>query len=674
MNKQALIHSDLTHSSPELNDIINNNEIIEASILELQKMMEAKQLSAKQLVEIYLQRIYAYDRAGPRINSILEINPDALSIADELDKERKKNGPRSLLHGIPVILKDVIATADKLRTSNGSYLFLDATPTQDASVVKKLREAGAIILAKANMDELACCNGVASGRGGAVRSPYLLERFANGSSSGAAAAIAANFGVFSLGTDTGSSIRFPASAAALVGLKPTMGLISRAGIIPTDIHLDVIGPITRTIEDAAIVTSILAFEDEKDINTQLKERPKKLDYWSLLNKKKPHSARIGIARKGYFGFHAGIDAAIEKNIVLLEQLGYTLVDAIELSSIEYADGNAEDAAILLASSRWAIDQYFKSLSEDSPIRSFDQFVAATWLAALPTGLSIGQSLPNWFTVKKKDKNPHQYPVHHPEVQAAFKRFISKQRNQVTAIMNCLDLDAIIYPTVSNFSNKIIPNLTPDEQFSMSRGQPELANYGGLPEITVPAGYTKEGYPVGLSFLGRPFSEEVLFSLAYHFEQATLHRKPPNLSKFPPSLNVKLPDIPKNNLFKNKIILKGNEGEITGNLLRATIQDFEPRINTNIIDRTVWFSLTALKNGTLKICLDHSSTRKYDLGIFQGTDLKKLVKKQSKSWSRQSRNTELVVDIEKDLNYCIVIGANMKSVSSGFYKLNWKIST
>src|SRR5215216_5059824 len=236
----------------------------EATIAGLQGAIKAGEMTARDLTELYLGRIAEFNERGPCINAVLEINPEALQIAERLDRERDVRGSRGPLHGIPVLLKDNIGTADKMNTSSGSYLLQGTLVEQDAAVVKKLREAGAVIIGKANMDELGLGNGIPSGRGGPVRNPYALDRDASGSSSGSAAAVAANFTVVALGTDARSSIRFPASDCSVIALKPTMGLISRAGIMLGALTVDTVGPLTRTISDLATVLGVIAGVDPLD--------------------------------------------------------------------------------------------------------------------------------------------------------------------------------------------------------------------------------------------------------------------------------------------------------------------------------------------------------------------------------------------------------------------------
>ncbi len=648
---------------------IDSEEILEASITELQELMDSNELSARQLTEIYLERIYTFDRNGPRINSILEVNPDAIRIAEELDLERKKNGPRSLLHGIPVILKDAIGTADKMRTSNGSYLFIDAKPKEDATIVKKLREAGALIIAKGNMDEMACCNGIASGRGGAVRNPYALDRFANGSSSGPAAGVASNLAVFSIGGDSQSSIRFPASSTSLVGLKPTMGLISRAGVIPGDVHIDVVGPMTRTVEDAAIVTSVLAFKDEKDSYTLLQNRPENVDYLKSITTKPLHKTRLGIARNGFFGYNSEIDSVIQKSIDILKMNDAELIDSIAINSVPYAGGRRQDNKLLSASRNWAMDNYLKGLTDDSPIRSIEQLANAAWFNKVPTILPNHKKYLTWNI---EGRTTTDFPVDSPKIKAAYKRFISDQRLQILPLMDSLKIDFIIFPTTSTITDKLIKDLNKEEPLSEGRGKPQIASYGGLPEITVPAGYTREGFPIGLSILGRPFSEDKLLAFAYAFEQKTNFRKAPDLTKKPPPVKNECPKVSKNDLFENKMILKNLEGNIIGNIIRAGIQANEPRFSSENIDRSVWFSYVAPRTGTFTIQTHRSFQNTYDLAIYQGRKITDLELLSYQHWNYNTKNTQLVTKVQKGKIYQIILGTNENKVASGYYELNWNL--
>jgi amidase len=644
-------------------------DVVDATIDELQTWMESGELTSRELVQLYLERIYSYDRHGPRINSLVELNPDALAIADSLDQERRQLGPRGPLHGIPVILKDAIATADRMRTTNGSYLFMDAVVVEDATVAARLRDAGAVLLAKSTMDEMACCNGVVSGRGGGVRNPYDLDRSASGSSGGSAAALAANFGVVSLGGDTRSSIRFPASATSVVGLKPTMGLISRAGVIPADVHLDVVGPLARTVTDVAITTGILAGLDPRDPYTRRAPAGLPSDYRPFLREGALEGARLGIAREGFFGINSVIDTVMEGALASLERAGAILVDSIVIEAIPYGGGREEDVALLGVSALRAFDDYLRGLGPGSPARSLDQFTAQVWLSHYPTALPRGlRGWLGWFT--PDTLGPADYPITHPEVVAAFERFIEEQRNIVLSEMEEHDLDAIIFPTSSTLPRLFVERM--DAPATTSRGQPEIANYGALPEITVPAGYTGEGFPVGLSFLGRPFSEGELFGLAFAFETATQHRTSPDLSNRPSPVTPDLDPLPANDDFADRTSLIGAEGTVRGTNLRAGVEVGEPRFNQAGIDRTVWYSYVAREAGELILDLGGSSPNRPDLAVFAGARYGDLELLEAGTFDSELNASRLSINVVSGTAYQIVVGTSYDGVRNGRFQLNWRL--
>jgi amidase len=650
-------------------------EVVDATIDQLQTWMESGELTSRELVQLYLERIYSNDRGGPRINSLVELNPDALAIADSLDQERRQQGPRGPLHGIPVILKDAISTADRMRTTNGSYLFMDAVVVQDATVASRLREAGAVLLAKSTMDEMACCNGVVSARGGGVRNPYDLDRSASGSSGGSAAAVAANFGVVSLGGDTRSSIRFPASVTSVVGLKPTMGLISRAGVIPGDVHLDVVGPLARTVTDVAITTGILAGPDPRDPYTRRAPAGLPSDYRPFLREGALQGARLGIARKGFFGINSAIDTVMEGALASLERAGAVLVDSVVIEAIPYGGDREEDVALLEVSALRAFDDYMRGLGEGSPARSLDQFTAQIWLSHYPTALQRGHS--GWVSWFSPDTlRPADYPITHPDVVAAFERFIEEQRNIVLSEMEEHDLDAIIFPTTSTLPELFVETM--DVAATTSRGQPEIANYGGLPEITVPAGYTGAGFPVGLSLLGRPFSEGELFGLAFAFETATHHRKSPDLAKRPTPVSPDLDPLPANDNFADRTSLVGAEGTVRGSNLRAGVEVSEPRFNQEGIDRTVWYSYRARETGELVLDVGGSSPNRQDLAVFVGArygDLELLgagTVDADRPFDSELKAPRLSIRVVGGTTYQIVVGTSYDGVRNGRFQLNWRL--
>ncbi len=645
---------------------INAEMILGKTILQLQQLMITEKMTAENLTQFYLDRIYTYDKSGPTINSILEVNPDAIVIAHSLDLERKNGKIRSHIHGIPIIVKDNIATADKMRTTNGSYLLMDAKPKEDATIISRLRKAGAIILGKGNMDEMSCCNGIISGRGGGVRNPYKLDYFAGGSSSGPAAAIASDFAVFSIGTDTISSIRFPVSATSLFGLKPTFGLISRSGIIPGDIHIDTVGPITRFAEDAAIVIDILASEDPQDIYTQLKDRPIN-NCLNAINSKKISEASIGISRAGFFGFNTEVDRIIEENISFLKKKGARIIDHLILEQKPYTGGRKEDQKLLNASRVWALDHYLKNLSADSPIKSINQLAHAAWFSIVPT------LLPHFKTRTAngiEQFSVENHSVSNSYVQEAHHRFMSEQREGIITIMDDNGLDFIAFPTTTIIPDKLVLESHQDSHFIENKGKPEIASFSGLPEITIPAGYYSNGLPIGISFLGRPFSEDILLAFAHDFEKETQHRKLPDLNQRIPELKTDFPSIPENNLFEKRLLLENSSGMLNGNLSRAGIEAYEPRFSPRNIDRSVWFTYEANNDGYLKISTQKSHRHIYDMAIYTGTTLKNLQLLEPAQWDFITKNTSITLEVQKNKTYLITLGANYMTVASGYYELEW----
>ena len=651
---------------------VTEDLIVEVTIDQMHAWMKAGQLSSRGLTEIYLSRIERYDRRGPRINSILELNPRALAIADSLDRVWREQGPRSILHGIPVVVKDAMATADLMRTSNGSYWLMDAQPIADATVVQRLRDAGALILAKSNMDEMACCNGMMSGRGGAVRNPYDLDRFASGSSGGSAASVAANLAAVSLGGDTRSSVRFPASATSLVGLKPTLGLISRAGVVPGDVHLDVVGPMARTVTDVAILTGLLAGVDERDPFTTAAADSVLSDYRPSLRSDALRGARIGVARDGFFGLNTAIDSVMEVALTLLEREGATVVDSIVLPSVPFGGGREEDIYILDAANSRALDDYLRSLSPDSPIRSVRQLWAAALMRAHPSGLDPAQLRVYARATVELDSLP-DYSLLDPDVRAAFERFMHEQREVVEKELELHDLDAIVFPTASTVTRLIIPSPSGPETVSRSRGRPEIANNAGLPELTVPAGYTSEGFPVGMSILGRPFAEAQLFGLGFAFEQATRHRRPPDLSKIPSPIDSLIPEVPVNDAFADRVALVGLSGSVEGNLLVATVEVGEPRTRTRLVDRTVWFAYPAAISGRLVLDDAGSAPSRYDLVVYRdGSSLEGLTTPVRGVRDLGLNAVRVSLGAQAGVTYAIVLGTDAVGVAGGSFTLNWRL--
>jgi len=475
-------------------------EPTEATIMEIQAAMDAGKLTAKALVQMYLDRIEKYDDQGPAINAIISVNPHALEIAEALDKERAEKGPRSLLHGIPVIVKDNYDTAD-MPTTAGCVCLKDSLPPDDAYQIYKLKEAGAIILAKANLAEFAFTYLTHSSLGGQTLNPYDLTRYPGGSSGGTGAALAANFGVVGLGTDTGGSIRVPSAFNSLVGIRPTIGLASRDGIIPLALTQDVGGPMARTVEDAAIVLDVISGYDPSDVATARSVGEIPASYTSFLDKDGLQGARIGVVR-ALFGENEEVVSVVDTAVEDMKKMGATVID-VEIPNL---DEILSYPSLSTWEFKFQLNEYLESLGDRAPYRSLNEI-----LASGEYDPSIESSL--------KERNQRE------SLDAEEYKDILLYRTKLTQdsllkVMADYDLDALVYPTTTEPPAKI-----GEEQ--ATGGNNRLSPYSGFPAITVPAGYTAtDRLPVGIEFLGRAFSEPVLIKLAYAYEQGTLHRIPP----------------------------------------------------------------------------------------------------------------------------------------------------
>lgn len=518
----------------------------EATISEINTAFDSGELTSEQLTQLYLNRIDAYDNQGPKINSIITINPKALQTARKLDLERQTTGPRSPLHGIPVILKDNYDTFD-LPTTAGSDVLAGSVPPNDAFTVKQFREAGAIILAKANMSEFALSSGRLgySSLGGLTLNPYNLNRDASGSSSGTGAAIAANFGVLGTGTDTAGSIRGPSSFTGLVGIKPTLGLTSRDGIIPLALSVDVGGPMARTVTDAAIGLGVMAGIDPNDPATQASQGKTFADYTQFLDSDALEEARIGVARD-YFGGNSEVDQLIEAAINQMEQSGTTVIDLDLPPKITSASNyGALLDSIVQAEFFPQIEAYLATLDAKYP-KTLEALIAASEAPELvnsPTPVN-----PNRIEVYKDSLA--RGGLDNAEYLEAINQGVPTLRQDIKGILDENKLDAIIYPTIAcpptpitKADGSSINDPTFDCNFEGIEDDPYragyLANLTGFPDITVPAGFTEAGLPVGLSFFGQAYSEPTLLGLAYAYEQATMHRRPSAL--VPPLLGEPVPE-------------------------------------------------------------------------------------------------------------------------------------
>jgi len=489
-----------------------NFELSETTIAQTQRAIRSGKITCRQLVEGYLKRIRAYDQTT-HLNSIVIINPDALADADKLDLEFKRTGKLRPLHGIAIIVKDNYDTKD-LQTTGGSLALKGFLPSEDAYMVKKVREAGAIILAKSNMAEWAFSPYVTvSSIAGITRNPYDLDRVPAGSSGGTAAAVAANFGEIGLGTDTGNSIRGPSSHNDLVGIRPTIGLTSRDGIIPLFLSADVGGPIARTVEDAATLLGVVAGYDPEDPITKNSEGRIPKNYTQFLDKNGLKGARIGVFRP-YIDSPTTdpqIKALTEKAIEDLKAQGAMIVDPFVIPDFETLTQH-----LGCGDFQADVNAYLAKHAPNAPYHTIAQIVESGLYLPYIDGRLKNAIAPH--TPADEPPTPC-LDVYHNERKTAF-------REAILAAMQRDNLDAIIYPTWSNAPRKVGDMKSPAGDNSQV-----LSPQTGFPAITVPMGYTYDTLPVGLTFLGKLFNEPTLIKFAYAYEQATRHRRPPE--KFPP---------------------------------------------------------------------------------------------------------------------------------------------
>ncbi|MDQ6885679.1 MAG: amidase [Gemmatimonadota bacterium] len=491
-------------------------ELEELTIAELQEGMRSGKWTSRQLVERYMARIDELDRKGPSLSHVLELNPEALAIADALDAERKAKGARGAMHGIPVLIKDNIATADKMMTTAGSLALAGATVPRDAFVAQRLRAAGAVILGKTNLSEWANFRSTHSSsgwsaRGGQAKNPYALDRTPSGSSSGSGGAIAASYAAVAIGSETDGSITSPAAACSLVGLKPTVGLVSRAGIIPIAHSQDTAGPMARTVTDAAILLGAITGMDVRDAATAPSMGKSRGDYTSFLDVKGLTGARIGVARTRYMGYSPATDKIVTQALDVMKQQGATLVDPANIATAGKFDDSEFD--VLLYEFKADLNAYLADLGPSAPVRSLKDIIAFNERTRAKEMPFFGQEIMEM--AEKKG----------PLTSAAYRKALAKDRllsrvKGIDATMDRHRLDAIVAPTQGP---PVLIDLVNGDPSSASSTTP--AAVAGYPSITVPAGYV-DGLPVGISFFGRAWSEPTLLKLAYAFEQATKARRPP----------------------------------------------------------------------------------------------------------------------------------------------------
>jgi amidase len=491
-------------------------ELEEATLVDLQAAMRSGEITSERLVALYLERIDKLDKEGPALNSILEINPEALAIAKAMDEERKQKGARGSLHGIPVVIKANIDTADKMTTTAGSLALAGSRPPRDAFIVEKLRKAGAVILGKANLSEWANFRSTRSSsgwssQGGQTKNPYALNRNPGGSSSGSAVAVAANLCAISIGTETDGSIMCPASLCSVVGIKPTVGLVSRYGIIPIAHSQDTAGPIARTVADAAILLGVLTGIDQRDLATSESKGKAQADYTAFLDKDGLKGARIGVARKS-FGFHEEVDRLMEEALSVMKSQGAVIVDPADIQPEErYGD---EEFEVLLYEFKSDLNAYLETLGSNSPLRSLKDIIAFNEEHRKEVMPYFGQEI--FLMAEKKG------PLTSEEYLKALEQCRRLSRTEgIDKALKEHGLDAVVAPT--DGPAWVTDLVTGDHYLG---GSSQAAAVAGYPSITVPAGDVF-GLPVGISFIGGAHQEGKLIKLAYAYEQASRHRHAPS---------------------------------------------------------------------------------------------------------------------------------------------------
>lgn len=490
----------------------------DATLTTLREGLESGDFTSREITEAYLARIEALDRAGPRLHSMLDLNPDALAIADSLDAERQAGRVRGPLHGIPVVVKDNINTADGMTTTAGSLALEGFIAPRDAFIVERLREAGALILGKANLSEWANFRSTASssgwsGRGGQARNPYVLDRSPCGSSSGSGVAVAANLAPVAVGTETDGSVVCPAAINGIVGIKPTIGLVSRRGIIPIAASQDIAGPMARTVEDAALLLTVMAGVDPEDAASE--GVVPDADYTAYLDAGALAGARIGVIRGGLTGYHTATDRVFEAAVEDLREAGAVVVDSLTLPHLG-AYGDAE-FAILIHEFKNDLNLYLAEQGETVPVKTMADVIAFNDREATHSMPYFGQEL---FLMSQATAG-----LEAPEYRSA-KETARLAGVGIDSILALHDLDALVAPTTSPAWS--IDPVVGDHYLGASSSAAAVAGY---PHITVPMGFIHE-LPVGISFFGAAFSEPTLLGIAYGYEQATRHRRPP---RFLPSV-------------------------------------------------------------------------------------------------------------------------------------------
>lgn len=485
----------------------------EMTISELRKGYEERKFTVKEVAAAYIARIEAIDRSGPMLNSVIAINPEALKIAEQLDDELSKGKARGPLHGVPVLLKDNIDTHDKMPNTGGSRALANSFPAKDSTIAKKLRDAGALIIGKANLSEWANFRSEHSssgwsGVGSQAKNPYVVDRNPCGSSSGSGAAVSANLCMIAIGTETNGSIVCPSNNNGIVGIKPTVGLWSRSGIIPISFTQDTPGPMARTVEDAAISLGPLTGVDPDDAATTASSNNSLDDYTKFLKKDGLKGKRIGLL-KNLMGFMPEVDEIVIQAVADIEKQG---AEVIEIEGPDDKNFDGPSYQVMLYEFKDGLNKYLSSLGKDAPVKNLEELIEFNKKDAIELKY-FGQDIFE-KAAKKGDLESKEYR------ESLDKMLKATREDGIDKLMNDNNLDALMAPTGSPAWKT---DLVVGDHFV--GGSSSLAAIAGYPAVTVPAGFVDE-LPVGVSFFGRAWSEPTLIEIAYSYEQATKHRKPP----------------------------------------------------------------------------------------------------------------------------------------------------
>ena len=492
---------------------LNDFTYLEYSIDQLQKGYDEGNFTIEEVTRAYLSRIEAIDRDGPQLRSIIQVNPDAIAISAERDRELRDGMKRGPMHGIPVVLKDNLDTHDNMETTAGSRALKGSHPLKDSYVAQKLRESGAIILGKANLSEWANFRGSLSssgwsGVGGQTKNPYVLDRNPCGSSSGSAVAVSANLSVLGIGTETNGSIVCPSSANGVVGIKPTVGLVSRSGVIPISNTQDTPGPMARSVRDAAICLGALTGVDSLDEKTLVSREFVYEDYTAFLKEDGLKGKRLGIYTAP-LGNHYKVDSLFDEAVDFIKSQG---AEVVEIDQIAAQGTGQHSFQVMLYEYKHGLNEYFRSLGQDAPVKSLEELIAFNREDTLELRYYNQQ-----YLEMARDKGD----LSSPEYQEALKGLMEGSREKgIDRVMKKHNLDAFIAPTGGPAWKTDLVN---GDSFHLGSSSP--AAWAGYPNITVPMG-TIHGLPVGISFFGTGWSEPLLLEIAYAFEQGTLHRNPP----------------------------------------------------------------------------------------------------------------------------------------------------